>query len=263
MQSRNLYCAQITSLLCLALLLLAYPAFADMKTLNPPCNIIFIGEIDQQATAKITKQYEQIKRENKCRYNPITLYLDSNGGDVDAAITAGDFIRHNNIETIVDENDSCASACVLTFLGGVKRNAFGRIGLHRPYSSALASSELESKQSYERINSKVSQYLVRMNIPVGILDTMNSVPPSEVKWLHAEFVDDGDYKLLVSLHLIGSDPVFDDQTDSAEAKKIGISKHEYYSRKQRADAICYSHSGNSMPSLQSGKCYWDIMYGRR
>jgi hypothetical protein len=234
-----------------------------MKSLNPSCNIIFTGEIDKLITANIAKQYEQIKRENKCRYSPISLFLNSNGGDVDAAIMAGDFIRRNNIETMIDINDSCASACVLTFLAGVKRAVYGRIGLHRPYSSALSFSEPESRQSYERINNKISQYLVRMNIPVGILDTMNSVPPSEVKWLHAEFVDDEDYKQLVNLHLIGRDPVFDDQTDSSEAKKIGISKHEYYSRKQRAEAICYSRSGNSRPSIQEGKCYWDVMYGRR
>lgn len=274
MQSRNLYCTQVTSLLCLALLLLAYPAFADMKSINPSCNIIFTGNIDNLTAGNIAKQYEQIKRENKCRYSPITLFLDSNGGDVDAAITAGDFIRNNNIETMIDMKDSCASACVLTFLGGVKRATMGRIGLHRPYSSALSSSEPESRKSYERINNKVSQYLGRMNIPVGILNAMNAVPPSEIKWIHPEFVNDDDHKQLIELHIIGTDPVSDDQKDSAEAKKIGISKQEYYSRIQRAKTICpdpvYDSNGNLYSSGESlergkqyGRCYWDVMYGRR
>lgn len=274
MQSRNLYCAQVTLLLCCALLLCAGSAFADMKSINPSCNIIFIGNIDNSTAGKIAKQYEQIKRENKCRYSPITLFLNSNGGDVDAAITAGDFIRNNNIETTIDINDSCASACVLTFLGGVKRNALGRIGLHRPYSSALSSSEPESRWSYERINNKVSQYLVRMNIPVSILNAMNAVPPSEIKWIHPEFVDDADHKQLIELHIIGTDPVSDDQKDSADAKKLGISKQEYYSRLQRAKAICpdpvYDRNGNMYSSTereerrrQYGQCYWDVMYGRR
>lgn len=274
MQSRNLYCARITLLFFFALSLVAYPAFADMKSLNPSCNIIFVGEIDKSSTATIVKQYEQIKRENKCRYSPVTLFLNSTGGDVDAAIAAGDFIRHNNIETIVDENDSCASACVLTFLGGVKRNAFGRIGLHRPYSSALSASEPESRRSYDRVNSKVSQYLVRMNIPVGILNAMNAVPPIEIKWIHPQLVNDDDHKQLIELHIIGTDPVSDDQKDSAEAKKIGISKQEYYSRIQRAKAICpdpfydsygnpYSSAGREDRRKQYGQCYWDVMYGRR
>ncbi len=271
MSDRHINKLSIFSILFLAMV--AIYIFMGLRTVNAAtvenkgnCSIYLNGEIDNFTADAIAKRYSQIKN---CSGVGVTLYVNSNGGNVDTAIKAGDFIRQNRIRTFVDVNDSCASACVLLFLGGVNRSPVGRMGLHRPYSLNLSSSELESRRSYETINNQIRQYLIRMNIPDGILNAMNAVPPNKIKWLQAKYVDDDDYKQLVSYHIIGSDPVFDDQRDSALAKRLGISKQEYYAREQRAESICPDPlSDPSRGSLherfeQYGKCHEDVLNGRR
>lgn len=53
---------------------------------------------------------------------PMTLYLDSPGGDLREALTIGRLVRRHRLATIVDLNGrECSGACVFVFLGGVAR----------------------------------------------------------------------------------------------------------------------------------------------
>jgi hypothetical protein len=188
----------------------------------------------------------------KCRSN-------SNGGDIDAAMRAGHFIREKNGWTYVRSNQSCASACVLLFLGGVSRYPVpdgGKIGLHRPYSVKYALTKSEAADSYEKINNRIKQYLRQMNIPEGLLDKMNSVSPGQIRWLRID--NDKDLQELMEMQIIGSDPIWQDQLDSGVAKRLGISKQEFYTRQQRANAVCPDLYVNPMQYL---KCRKKIVYG--
>ena len=185
------------------------------------------------------------------------LFLNSNGGDIDAAMRVGEFIRQKKFHTGVIS--SCASACVLVFLGGVERWVFdGKIGLHRPYSVNYSITESEAKQAYEDINHRIREYLNRMNIPEGLLNIMNTVPPTEIMWL----TDKNNSNQLEALFIVGTDPVWQDQRDSLEAKQNGISKQELYSRRNRVKAIC----GDIIDIIKKPggkKCEEDVLNGRR
>jgi hypothetical protein len=55
----------------------------------------------------------------------LQLYIhNSNEGDVYAAMKAGECIRQKEIWTIIDVGGTCASACVLMYLGSVERSSY-------------------------------------------------------------------------------------------------------------------------------------------
>jgi hypothetical protein len=195
---------------------------------NGFCFLRVLGEIDPQTPSQI----QRLLTENRCRNG--TFFIHSDGGDVIAAMEAGRIIRQVQGTTMVAIPDNCASACILMFLGGVNRTLHGRIGLHRPYSTKIADSTLEATQAFREINKRIREYLTEMNIPEHLLEVMNSVPPSKINWLSEE----SDKEELERLHIIGIDPVFEDQKDSATAKLFGISKVELYRRMRQAETVC-------------------------
>lgn len=242
------------------------------------CDMRLEGEIDSSTPSLLAANYASLKSnpslKNKppCKSGIISLHLNSTGGDIEAAMKAGEFVRQKKIWTEVDspeydvigeqililrQADTCASACVFVLLGGVFRSANGDIGVHRPFSDRFFKSESEAKIQYERVNHLIKQYLNIMNIPETLLDIMNSVPPSKVKWLTPEQLEE--------THISGTDPVYDDQLDSSEAKGLGISKKELYAREQRANAICndlmFPFSIANYNRYE--KCRRDVMEGRR
>ncbi len=230
------------------------------------CTIVLTGEIDQFTDTDLVARYQALGDGHPEKCHLPSLELDSNGGDVDAAMRAGDFIRQKNFSTMVWENKSCASACVLLFLAGVNRHSIGNIGLHRPFLDKYSASESEARDIYEETNRQIRQYLHRMNIPERILDVMNSVPPGEIKWLTP---DDDSFLQLEELNITGEDPVFADQRDSRIAKRFGISKREYYSREQTVKSVCpelvgprADHSISLNERIERRRmCYEDIMNG--
>jgi len=217
------------------------------------CYIALNGAIDKRTDIDLATAYNSFDKDKLDNCGTAILILNSNGGDVDAAIRAGNFVREKNMTTTVFGPESCASACVLIFLGGVNRNIVGksaRIGLHRPYSVNYSDSTAAAKDSYEKINHQVRQYLDRMNIPDNLLNIMNSVPPAEVKWLTRKY----DYNQLKALFIVGKDPVWEEQHDSMEAKKLGITKAELYSRRSKQNAKA-GNFGEELDAILEDQCY--------
>jgi hypothetical protein len=218
---------------------------------SPP--VIYLnGEIDAQTPAALEAALKSTQKRIDAiaitleRENPAfkantadgligaTVWLDSGGGDVEAAIAAGKIARRFSAHTFVLKNASCASACVLIFVGGVFRQGIGKIGLHRPFSASYSKSFTEAAEKHRAIQTAVAQYLSAMNISSRLLDAMDSVPPDEVRWL--DMMDDG--TRLEELGITGADPVWQDRYDSVMSLNLGISKQEYYAREQRTKAQC-------------------------
>ena len=185
--------------------------------------------------------------------------VNSNGGDLDAAIEAGRLIRRQRAGTFVPEQATCASACLLLFVGGVQRQALGGFALHRAYSSRLMNSMDEAQYSYRDINTRIRRYLDDMNIPERLLNVMNSVPPGQVRTLHSA----RDLDMLKELHIVGEDPAWADQQASAEARRLGISKQEYYGRQHRADELCSLRRATAATARDSVFCRYDVIEGKR
>ena len=155
----------------------------------------------------------------------------------------------------------CASACVFMFLGGVERWGVGKIGLHRPFSSSISNSTKEARLSFEKTNQLIKEYLSEMNVPPRLLDVMNAVPPGKIKWLDIET----DWALLKELYIVGTDPVFQEESDSAAAKFLGISKKEFYRRQMKADAICGEQGSGSKAEeiIAIDQCHWSVLSGKK
>ena len=187
------------------------------------------------------------------------LRVNSPGGDLDAAIEAGRLIRRQRAGTFVPEQATCASACLLLFVGGVQRQALGGFSLHRAYSSRLMNSMDEAQYSYRDINTRIRRYLDEMNIPERLLNVMNSVPPGQARVMHPA----RDLDMLRELHIVGEDPAWADQHASAEARRLGISKQEYYGRQYRADELCNLRRATAATARESVLCRYDVIEGRR
>lgn len=196
------------------------------------------GSITEGTLSEIKKMYQHnitFKEKNKgtrfsCPPMKPDVWLNSLGGDVLSAIKIGRYIREKHLNTVVIKNSECASACVLILLGGETRRVIGRVGIHRPYSVKLSSSVQDSSQSFSDINRILKEYFRDMNIPMSVLNEMNSVPPESVRWLNTQQAS--------KMHISGTDPVWQDYKDSLEAKRLGISKATLYKRRQITNRVC-------------------------
>lgn len=221
-----------------------------------PCRLYaLVGEIDAFTPVSLKTSYAALNDGHPERCGTVTLQLNSNGGNVEAAIEAGEFIRQKKITTIVSADSSCASACVLLHLGGVHRLSAGKVGIHRPFSDRPSRSDAESRAAHEKLNDLIRRYLKKMNVPDTLLGAMNAVPPGEIRWLTKQQRED--------FQIDGEDPVFADQRDSLIAKRLDISKKELYSRQQRAKTACaYDQIGGSFDRAKSYlECYNRILSG--
>jgi hypothetical protein len=211
----------------------------------PPIKLL--GEIDartpgslESALNFVQPQLAQTIKEMEGRY-PIwkgklseiwgpQLSIDSDGGDVEAAMKCGEIARKYHVSISVPRNASCASACVFLLVGGSSRLVVGRVGIHRPYSTGYSQSLADSEQRYRTLNAAVAQYLGAMNITPRLIDAMNAVPSDEIRWLTKDEMN--------AMGLGVPDPIWQDRSDTLWAERYGLTKQEYYRRKQMAESRC-------------------------
>lgn len=222
------------------------------------CDIMIDGTIDKKSPALLETALKALRQDKNCDGRGFVRPVGP-GGDVESAILMGRAIRRENRSTMgvlhMNAGDyTCASACVLVFLGGVKRIATStfEIGLHRPYTASPSDSIDTAKAKYQKVNVLLSAYFTELNIPLRLLDVMNSVSPGELRRLN----ELRDHLLLQELGITGEDPVYADYEATQIAKLFGISKSDYYSRKQRASVECW---GNDSAQPATAKKSWENM----
>ena len=134
------------------------------------------------------------------------VFISSRGGNVGAAIGIGNLIRALRFTTEVPMQSSrggghclsevlsectCASACVLVYLGGVEREG-NLLAIHRTF---IRHDELEDLSFGEaalagRLQARaVDEYLRSMGVPLAFSELMRSIPSSEVQVLSVDFVE--------------------------------------------------------------------------
>ena len=154
------------------------------------------------------------------------IYLDSEGGDVYAAMAIGRMFRKARVLATVGSASKCVSACVFLLTGAVNRFIMDGavIGIHRPYSAetkAVSFEELQTKTT--RLGIDVAAYLSEMNISNSLYESMKRIPSENIRILNQSEIE--------GFGLDGKDPVFAELNDNAEAKLAGVSKSEYLKRK--------------------------------
>jgi hypothetical protein len=157
--------------------------------------IVAEGEI----TAETPQRFQTFFKDNALGH----LMLHSPGGDLQAGLQLGEFIRQNRLKTRVArslpkpgtheetiQDGVCASACVFAFLGGVVRVAGDRtIGVHQfyleaalrdPTSRVFSGLDLSRQQLLSAV---VVDYVYRMGADTRLIARASSVLPTSMKYL--------------------------------------------------------------------------------
>ncbi len=142
------------------------------------------------------------------------LDLDSSGGQVEAAIVAGDSIGESNWTIWVREGSICHSACVFVMAAGDNRLISGKVGIHRMMRiSSKATSRAELNQELQEVYDNVKDYLQRNGVAVGVADLMMTVPNRSVRLLTEDE--------LKQFGLDGTNAVQDDLDRIKQMRKCG------------------------------------------
>lgn len=168
---------------------------------------------------------------------PISVVLNSPGGDMHEAMRLGRIFRAHQIAALVGVDMECSSACVLLLASGVQRLVYlGRVGIHSPYMDAATEGATfqQFQQEHDKLGGLVRTYLGEMNITPELFDRMRTVPSDEMLYLEPADLD--------RFGLAGSDPVWADFKASQAAAKANLSKADYLAREARRAAAlkaCY------------------------
>jgi hypothetical protein len=179
--------------------------------------IVAEGEIKEN-TPDVFTQFLADNSHDYPNYGGLVVHLNSNGGNLLAALKLGEIIRIHSLNTMVaktigylnDDGQSvdesnlsqkegiCASACVFSFIGGVTRWAVstdqivvdkrGRLGVHQ-FTSDESFSRLDIGQlktilsASQVINGVLVEYLDRMGVSTELLAIAAKSTPNELHWL--------------------------------------------------------------------------------
>lgn len=193
------------------------------------------GVISQSDLQGLFQSVELIKEEIRITgsYESPMVFLNSDGGDVEAAIAIGRQLRKFHASVFTWENGRCYSSCVFILAGGVNRYLSNTIGIHRPYSLSTDARSLQTIQVEQRRIAKLAKdYLEEVNVLPSLYDAMVSIPPESIQLLSASE--------LQSYGLLKEDPAEQEMSDAFNARKYRLSKVEYLRRKVKVDDICAS-----------------------
>lgn len=179
------------------------------------------GEITYQDVLAL-RQHPRIQRGNV-----IILELNSVGGDWNAALEIGRILRRTRSTVNVRSGNDCLSACVMVLAGATRRivSKEARIGIHRPYSSSNASMSFREAQArYRTLETNARVYLREMNVSDELFDSMVRVPAERIRILARSELE--------RFGLASDDPVEAELHDAGEARKYGLTREEYLTRKR-------------------------------
>jgi hypothetical protein len=168
---------------------LSSPTRAALRGLIEPCRagdvlrLRYRGKI----AGDFTKLVERVTRvADSLDVESRVLDLDSNGGLVEDAIRAGDWIGGNHWTIWVREDSVCHSACVFVLAGGDSRRLAGRVGIHRIIRlSSTATSRTELNTELQAVYGTVREYLERNGASPLLADVMKTVPNRSLRLLTA------------------------------------------------------------------------------
>lgn len=117
----------------------------------------------------------------------IIISFNSPGGNLNAGIEIGQTIHLMGYDTSVGNDQVCASACALAWLGGSKRVIAndGRVGFHAAYVEKDGSL-IENGLA----NALIGAYVNKLGLPTKALFFVASVPPDKVHWLTPKMAAD-------------------------------------------------------------------------
>ena len=134
------------------------------ETLLKTRSILISGEIDKKMAEKVVNQLLMLEAEND---EPIKVFIDSPGGDVDSAYAIFDMIRFVKPKVTMIAMGLAASAGALIMLAGDKENRFGfpnsHYLIHQPLSGVRGvATEIEiHAKEIEKTRQKINALIAK------------------------------------------------------------------------------------------------------
>lgn len=163
-----------------------------------------------------------------------TVWLASNGGDIDAGMELGRLLRDRGLYTLVGKNDQCMSACVFVFMGGERRSVAGRLGIHRPFFPYTYDTP-DRRARFRHLTKVLREYFDELDFPASLYEAVMLVPPESI-----QILTPGELK---TYYLEGISPSSEDRLDALAARRLGLSMRAYLDRKATAPACAFLEAG--------------------
>lgn len=207
-------------------------AFADVVDNRKALNVILIQGTITPEDAQI---FDEIT-EGRAQFN---VLLESEGGDLRAAMRIGRRLRAMQAYTVVFDGDDCYGSCALIWMAGLERINKGRIGLHRPYLSGDAESAEE-----------LGKYLQEMGIIDSIHATMIATPPEKTRVFHG---------WEISMFVPEIDRLYKERRDAKDAERYELNLEEYRRRRFQLSILC--RDAGRKGGVESAACRESVMWG--
>lgn len=162
------------------------------------------------------------------------VILRSEGGDLDAAMEMGRYLRAMEFEAIVLPDTVCYSACVFLLAAGVDKKVQGDVGIHRPYFTTATS--ISVSDAIKATKAEAEAYFEEMNIPSRLAEDMFSIEPANMRILsEAELRD---YRL-------NSKDYAAQETDTiGMVERLGVTREAYEAFRQDLNYSCQIFMGS-------------------
>lgn len=112
------------------------------------------------------------------------IIINTRGGNVHAAQSIGKIIREQRLNTFLAQDAVCGSSCVLALIGGVVRNVYGQVTVHRPSFNDSVPLEKVRKYTY-RTDENLYRHIYEMGISHLLTDAILTTP----HWASRELTD--------------------------------------------------------------------------
>jgi hypothetical protein len=235
------------------------PSFAEvrleLKDPTTPALLVYgtISKNDGDYVVQHQTDFSKVSR--------LWVFLNSNGGDVEAAMQIGRIIRDREAFVTTQNNAKCFSSCALIYIAGVTRqNPSGVIGLHRPYLAASLSREAIERAAPIMLQ-RIKDYVREMGVGDSFYEAMVNTEVSDTRLYHGNEI-----KKLVP----ETDPAYDEIENGYEARRYGVSAAEMRLRKTVVKQRCqplFSDSPGALGRVMDCEqaIYWgldDVTYKR-
>jgi hypothetical protein len=150
--------------------------------------------------------------------SPVEVYLNSPGGDVEAAIAIGRRLRAAQAVAYVFSEAQCSSSCVFLLAGATLRVVDGAVAVHRPIASGVVEkSPARTQVEYQSLLRQIEEFFRAMNVSERLFDVMIGTPPEDAKYLTARELSE-----------------FGLTEDRAVGREAGTSRHQTQSSRSGA-----------------------------